>query len=665
MNASRRAEQMDSTSKVESISVNRAEVLLLLLVLLLAAFMRLYRLDLIDVRFDEASAPQLAFSIARGNLLPVAPFSGSVANHPPAYLYLLAIPYLFTRDFMAIAAWRALLDVLSIALTWWLCRRFFNLRVALIACLLFAVAPWAVQFARKTWLAPLPLFQVVLLFGLLEAVQRKNARGWSIAGVGLALSIGAHLSAVYLLPAVVVALVMGRATLRWKPALIGALPLIALAGVYLGFDATQNFANIRGLLNATGVAAQVSLDALNMALWASGGAHLSDLTSGAFSIWQTQVPAIFNLIDTLQMALLLLGVILLIAQCFSKKRFYAIGTLLVLLAWLLLPVLLQVRHSRPLQIHYFTPLYPVPFIVMALAVDAWIRWMKTRRMKLVMSIAGATVIALIACWQLFTTIRFTQFIQQYDTSAGGYGAPIHSALDAASLARGVIQTNQARDVIVVTPGGDPNVNEPATVFDVLLADVPHRFADANAGLILREDGVQYIFTPGTQRALDALLQNVDVSEVTSQTIKLREGSELVYTHVVVPRLKLAPLHEAPAQWANGVGLLGYRMNLSDRLSIETALRVFREASAGENFHWFNHVFRGDEKIGQEDGGGIHPRNWRAGDILLQWFDIDLPANAQPDRIRVGTYEYPSLKPVMIVDATGNPIGDGVDLAVTP
>jgi hypothetical protein len=674
MNASRRSGQMDSTFKVESISLNHTEILLFLLVIALAAFMRLYRLDLIDVRFDEASAPQLALSIARGNLLPVAPFSGSVANHPPLFLYALALPYLFTRDFMAIATWRALLDVLAVALLWWLCRRFFSVRVALVACLLFAVAPWAVQFARKLGILSLPLFQIVLLFGLLEAIQRKNPWGWALTGLGLALSVGAHLTSVYLVPVFVIALIVGRSTLRWKPALVGALPLLALAGVYLGFDAQQGFSNARSLLVGNGGEAQFTLDALNMALWTSGGAHLSDLTSSAFALWQAQVPPALGLIDTLQMALLALGVILLIAQCFSRERFYALGTIIVLLAWLALPVLLQLRHSRTLQMHYFIPLQPVTYLVMALAVDASIRWMrrlpsrpgrgvKGEGLQKLAPVIAATVIALIAGWQVFTTFRFTQFVQQYDTTAGGFGPPIRSGLDVAALARSAIQNNRTPDVIVVAPGGDPNVNEPATVMDVLLADLPHRFANANAGIILREDAAQYIFAPGTQRALAALLQNVDASQVISREIKLRAGSELAYTHVFVPRLKLAPLQEMPAQWANGVGLLGYRMPAGSGFTVETLARVFREAPAGMNYHWFNHAYQGDEKIAQADGGGLHPRNWRAGDILMQWFEIALPPNAQPDRVRVGTYEYPDIKPVMVVDAAGTPVADGVDLAV--
>src|SRR5689334_1766498 len=87
----------------------------LIVILVLAAGLRLYALDLIDLRYDEASAPQYALSIAQGHWLAVAPFSGSVANHPSVYLYVLALPYLVSRDLMFIAAFRVFLDVLAIA----------------------------------------------------------------------------------------------------------------------------------------------------------------------------------------------------------------------------------------------------------------------------------------------------------------------------------------------------------------------------------------------------------------------------------------------------------------------------------------------------------------------------------------------------------------------
>ncbi|MFN4293646.1 MAG: glycosyltransferase family 39 protein [Thermoflexales bacterium] len=651
-----------------------AEWLAFGLVMALAAFLRLYRLDLIDVRFDEASAPQLALSIAQGNWLPVAPFSGSVANHPPVYLYLLALPYLFTRDFMVIAAYRALLDAAAIALCWWVIRRFFGARVAFFACLLFAVAPWAVQFARRTWLAPMPLFSTLLLFGLLEAVQKRNPWGWAIAGWGLALSVGSHLAALYLVPVVLVALLIGRATLRPAPCLAGALPLVALAGVYLGFDAGQAFRNTRGLLGAASGPAAVSLDALRFTLWLSGGTHLSDLTGGAFPIWRDQTPAALAWIDGMQMALLVVGGVAPILLLMRRPLVYSTAAVAVLLTWLVLPVALQIRPSRPLQLHYFTAFYPVSFIMMALGLDAVIRLRLPRRdapdttdATAAFSASAAVVglaVALILGWQLFTTLRFTQFIQRYDTGAGGYGPPLRSALDVAQRARDAIRAGEARDVIVVAPGGDPSVNEPATVMDVLLADLPRRFADANAGLILREDAAQYIITPAARSAFDRLMQHAD-AEAVAQAVPLRAGSEDAYVYVRINRAQLGSLVAHPAQWENGVGMLGYRAAGGDTLLLDYYLRVFREAAQGVDYHWFNHLYHGDQKFAALDGGGIHPANWRAGDILLHHFAIPMPSSApaKPYTLRMGAYLYPQLRNVMLLDASGRPTSDHVALKI--
>ena len=655
-----------------TLRVRRSEWIAFALVVALAAALRLHRLDLIDVRFDEASAPQLAMGIARGDWLPVAPFSGSVANHPPTYLYLLALPYLFTRNFMTIAAYRALLDVAAIAACWWLCRRFFEAahfahaipRIAFIACLLFAVAPWAIQFARRTWLAPVPLFQVVLLFGLLEAVVRRNPWGWAVAGWGLALSAGAHLAAIYLIPVVLVALIVGRATLRLLPCLVGLLPLLILVGSYLAFDAGQSFRNVRALLGAAGSTANWSADAVRFALWASGSAHLSDLTGGAYPAWRAQAWEAFGWIDALPMALLASSAGLLVIRLARQPLWRAAPGIVVLLAWLALPVALQLRPSRPLQMHYFVTLYPAPFIVMALGLDVVATALRTSATRSTAAWASACLVALVVSWQVLTTFRFTEFIQRHDTSRGGYGPPVRSALDAASLARDAIRAGLARDVIVVTMGGDPRINGPATVMDVLLADLPHRFADAGAGLILREDAAQYIITPDAQAALDLLLRHADAGAVVRR-VPLQVGRQEAYTYVRVNFARLLAVRPWPAQWENGVGLLGYRAGQGNPLLMDYYLRVFREAEPGMDYHWFNHLYHGDQRFAALDGGGIHPANWRSGDVLLHRFAISLPddAPARPYRLRMGAYRYPQVQNIMVLDAQGRPTTDHVTLNI--
>jgi len=562
--------------------------------------------------------------------------------------------------------------VAAIAACWWLCRRFFEAahfaheipRIAFIACLLFAVAPWAIQFARRTWLAPVPLFQVVLLFGLLEAVVRRNPWGWAVAGWGLALSAGAHLAAIYLMPVVLVALIVGRATLRLLPCLVGLLPLLILVGSYLAFDAGQSFRNVRALLGAAGSTANWSADAVRFALWASGSAHLSDLTGGAYPAWRAQAWEAFGWIDALPMALLASSAGLLVIRLARQPLWRAAPGIVVLLAWLALPVALQLRPSRPLQMHYFVTLYPAPFIVMALGLDVVATALRTSATRSTAAWASACLVALVVGWQVLTTFRFTEFIQRHDTSRGGYGPPVRSALDAASLARDAIRAGLARDVIVVTMGGDPRINGPATVMDVLLADLPHRFADAGAGLILREDAAQYIITPDAQAALDLLLRHADAGAVVRR-VPLQVGRQEAYAYVRVNFARLLAVRSWPAQWENGVGLLGYRAGQGNPLLMDYYLRVFREAEPGMDYHWFNHLYHGDQRFAALDGGGIHPANWRSGDVLLHRFAISLPddAPARPYRLRMGAYRYPQVQNIMVLDAQGRPTTDHVTLNI--
>ena len=90
-------------------------------------------------------------------------------------------------------AFIALLNVVAVALCYGLSRKMFAplgeraWLAALIAALLFAVAPWAVIHSRKVWAQDLLPFFVMLYvwFGYRAFVQRK---AWSLIGHGVALA---------------------------------------------------------------------------------------------------------------------------------------------------------------------------------------------------------------------------------------------------------------------------------------------------------------------------------------------------------------------------------------------------------------------------------------------------------------------------------------------
>ena len=91
--------------------------------------------------------------------------------------------------------------------------------------------------------------------------------------------------------------------------------------------------------------------------------------------------------------------------------------------------------------------------------------------------------------------------------------------------------------------------------------------------------------------------------------------------------------------------------------------AFAPAAPGEDYHWYNHVLNAaGAKAGQLDGGGIHPANWRAGDVLWHWFDIHLPELKDAQSLRIGSYWYPDVRNVPMTLPDGS-ISDGISLPI--
>jgi hypothetical protein len=625
-----------------------------------AAALRLHQLDAIDVRFDEASAPQQAREIAHGALRVVSSFSGSVANHPPLYLYLLALPYLFTDNFLAIAAYRQLVEVAAVGLTWLVARRYFNGRVALIAALLFAFAPWAIQLSRKLWLALPPLFTVIWLLGVCQVTLRRDARGWITLGVGLALCLGAHLSAVYLLPATAVAIVVGWRTLRVRPVLIGLAPLIALAAVYVGYDAANGFPNLRAVLAPVGPASSTAgtafqLLAPQMALWTTGGAHLSDLTSGAYPQWAAQLSEQLSLIDSAQMGLIAASCAVVIGLLLTRRiRGGEAAFWVVVLTWQLVPIGLMTFAPRPPQLHYFIVLWPGAWLMLA-----WVLDHAASRAPMALYRLGAFAIALIVAWQGFTTVRFVDFVQRYDTALGGYGDPVRAALAVADAARAGVRSGRYRDVIVIVPRDDPRTDEPATVLDVVLADVPRRFVRADNALILRAEPAQYLFAPDTDAARDRLLAHTPTRH--SQFV-IRPDTPRRYALIEVGSIPLPDMRPADARWANGARLIGYTV-ARDATKLSATVYVRIDAEGAPNQHWFLRAMNADgRQLGSQDIPGVATAHWRVGDVMALTFAFALSGD-DPRTLRIGSYAYPEITQTRVVDAVGNPIDDGVTVSI--
>jgi uncharacterized membrane protein len=223
-------------------SWNRADILGALLIVALAAVVRLYDIGSQPLWLDEGyswwDARQSLFSL--WHLVP------QCDPHPPFYALLLkGWSALFGDSSIAMRGFSTLLGVLATAMVL-LAGREIDARVGWIAGILFALAPFQVEYGQEA--RPYTLVALggaLLLYGLLRCVQRLPAQsrevdriGWIAIVAGAAISLWSNNTAVFTVAAAVVLMLLLFATdartrvLAW-PLFFAGLSAAALWAPYL------------------------------------------------------------------------------------------------------------------------------------------------------------------------------------------------------------------------------------------------------------------------------------------------------------------------------------------------------------------------------------------------------------------------------------------------
>lgn len=171
--------------------------LLLAALLLLAAFLRLYRIHDLPpgIFIDETNAALNALQILDGQ--PVSPFATGWFETPNLYVYYVAGVFrLLGVSFFALKWLSILPGLLTVASLYPLARRAFGPLAALSSLFLLATARWHVHMSRWGWNALLPpLCQVLVAYLLLRGLETERPRDFALAGLALGLSQYTYLAA--------------------------------------------------------------------------------------------------------------------------------------------------------------------------------------------------------------------------------------------------------------------------------------------------------------------------------------------------------------------------------------------------------------------------------------------------------------------------------------
>lgn len=243
------------------IKQNRREFLAIIFILLLATFLRFYKLDeYMTFLGDEGRDALIIKKILVERDLPFIGPPTSIGNIylGPLYYYMMTVPMaIFWLNPVSAAAMVALIGVATIGLLYYLARSWFGAKAALLVALLYTVSPVTIIYSRHSWNPnPAPFFALLAVLGFYLARQKRDFRWLLLVGLSLAFIVQMHYLALILLP-IFTAFWIHELVLQFKEKIyhhfiLGSLlaftsfTLLMLPLVL--FDLKHNFANYRALM---------------------------------------------------------------------------------------------------------------------------------------------------------------------------------------------------------------------------------------------------------------------------------------------------------------------------------------------------------------------------------------------------------------------------------
>ncbi len=186
---------------------NRWEAFFLFAVLLLAAFLRLYRISEYMTFLGDEGRDAIIVRRLLVNFDPVLIGPGtSIGNMylGPLYYYLIA-PSLLLANFSPVgpAVFIALLGVATCAFIWFVAREWFGKLAAVIAVLLYSISPVVITYSRSSWNPNImPFFALLCIYSVWRIWQFNQWKWLIVLGISYAFVLQSHYLGLLLSPVI-------------------------------------------------------------------------------------------------------------------------------------------------------------------------------------------------------------------------------------------------------------------------------------------------------------------------------------------------------------------------------------------------------------------------------------------------------------------------------
>jgi len=324
---------------------------LLILILILASFARLYRIsDYMEFLGDQGRDVVIVRDFLRNaNFFFIGPQTSiGNMNLGPFYYYLIA-PALLLANFnpSGPAIFVALLGVATAYLIYFVSRKWFNPSSAYIAAFLYAISPVAIKYSNFSWNPNIMPFFALLFFYFM--VEKK----YIYASLAFVMCLNSHYLALILLPLALIIYFKNYHPKLKKETLLAVLVFLLSLTPQILFDIKHNGQNIKALTTFFTQRENSTGGTVNLKVYK------------ALPI----IPRLFNQINTDLLAgkdtttgiivsiILFLGLIYLLLKHKNKYLIYCV-------LWYLIGLVGLGLYKQHVYSHYFAFLFPVVFMLM-------------------------------------------------------------------------------------------------------------------------------------------------------------------------------------------------------------------------------------------------------------------------------------------------------------
>jgi 4-amino-4-deoxy-L-arabinose transferase-like glycosyltransferase len=364
----------------------KASLIILTAIILLAAFLRLYRIsDYMTFLGDEGRDVMVALEILEGNLTLLGPRASAGDFYlGPIYYYMIApFLWLFNYDPVGPAIMVALVGIATVFLVYYVGKRFFDKRTGLFAAALYAVPPLVITYSHSSWNPNvLPFFSLLTILAIYKAMEMgtKGKKYFILTGFLLGISLQLHYIALILGVVVFFYVLLGKLLLHKKILVISAVKnyLQIFAGFIIGFSPFLLFELRHGFPNTKTIISFITKDTL--AEGYESGAGFISIVGDVF--YRSFAHLVFNslyvekyfgdtyIFGVFAAAAVLISIAVIINLYFAKNKM----AVLLLYLWFFLGIILFGFYKKPIFDYYFTFFFPLPFLMIGYSLSCMLNW---------------------------------------------------------------------------------------------------------------------------------------------------------------------------------------------------------------------------------------------------------------------------------------------------